>query len=108
MMSLKEHERKRLSRAMSFFTEVKDGLDMSTYWYLTPIAVRSDCQGKGYASKLIRRKLTSVDAEKTECLLETWSTKNVDIYRKFGFYTVREATMPDAGLRHWVMKRDRR
>lgn len=75
------------------------------HWYLSPIGVAPDHQGKGLGSLLIRSMLSRIDDEKLPCLLETQNPTNVEIYKRFGFEVVANETIPETDIPHWVMVR---
>lgn len=75
------------------------------HWYLSPIGVDPDYQGKGLGSLLIRSMLSRIDDEKLPCLLETQNPTNVEIYKRFGFDVVAKEMIPDTDIPHWVMVR---
>ncbi|TFF84952.1 GNAT family N-acetyltransferase, partial [Candidatus Heimdallarchaeota archaeon] len=62
-------------------------------------------QGKGFASLLIRSMLTRIDSQQLPCLLETQTAKNVAIYERYDFKVVKETTIPDTSIPHWLMAR---
>jgi ribosomal protein S18 acetylase RimI-like enzyme len=76
-----------------------------THWYIYPIGVDPDHQGKGYASVLLRAKLTEVDKQNVPCYLETNKEKNVGIYQHFGFEIVEEGIIPETSVPYWAMLR---
>jgi ribosomal protein S18 acetylase RimI-like enzyme len=64
------------------------------HWYLAILAVDSQHQGKGYASKLLNEMLSYIDGEGLHCYLETEGKKNVSMYQHFGFEVVDEFIIP--------------
>ncbi|MHA1952843.1 MAG: GNAT family N-acetyltransferase [Candidatus Heimdallarchaeaceae archaeon] len=76
------------------------------HWYLAPMGVDPDYQGKGYASRLMRSMLKRLDNEKLPCFLETQNENNVEIYKHYGFKIVGKAKIPKSDLEHWSMLRD--
>ena len=64
------------------------------HWYLAILAVDSQHQGKGYASKLLNEMLSYIDGEGLHCYLETEGKKNVSMYQHFGFEVVDEFIVP--------------
>jgi ribosomal protein S18 acetylase RimI-like enzyme len=75
------------------------------HWYLFPIGVDPVYQGKGYASILLRTKLTQFDKLNVPCYLETSSKKNVEIYQHFGFEIVEYGIIPKTDVPYWAMLR---
>ncbi|MBN1330129.1 MAG: GNAT family N-acetyltransferase [Candidatus Heimdallarchaeota archaeon] len=78
------------------------------YWYLEPLGVDPDHQGKGFASILVRSMLKRIDSEHLLTVLETQTSKNVDIYKRYNFEIVKEVTIPDTAITHWLMARKAR
>jgi GNAT superfamily N-acetyltransferase len=76
-----------------------------THWYLQLLGVDPEHQGKGYAGRLLRERLTRIDEEGLACYLETELAKNVPLYEHFGFRTVEEYPVPGTPLRMWLMLR---
>ncbi len=64
------------------------------HWYLAILAVDSQHQGKGYASKLLNEMLSYIDGEGLHCYLETEGKKNVSMYQHFGFEVIDEFIVP--------------
>ena len=77
-----------------------------SHWYLTPMGVDPDYQGKGYASRLMRSMLRRLDDERLHCFLETQNENNIEIYKHYGFKIVGKTTIPKTNLEHWSMLRD--
>jgi len=75
------------------------------HWYLSPIGVDPEFQGKGFASQLLRSMHKRIDEEKIPCLLETQNPVNVEIYKRFGYEVVAIETIPSTDIPHWVMVR---
>jgi ribosomal protein S18 acetylase RimI-like enzyme len=55
------------------------------HWYLPMIGVDPGCQGKGYGSALMQHALTRCDQENKLAYLETSNTRNIDLYKRYGF-----------------------
>jgi ribosomal protein S18 acetylase RimI-like enzyme len=106
MLSIKKDERKKIMDAMEFFQYIKKDVQMSKYWYLSPVAVDPLYQGKGFASFLIRKKLKEVDDRHMECLLETQGDENEAFYKRYGFKTIKAGKIPHTDIPHYVMKRE--
>lgn len=92
------------SFAMNLKKEYTDNFD----WYLYNLSVKSDAQGKGIASKLLRPMLDFCDNEKMVSYLETNKEKNVDLYRHYGFQLKKEANIPKSNVIHYAMVRSPR
>ncbi|KAL8935283.1 MAG: hypothetical protein Q9216_005502 [Gyalolechia sp. 2 TL-2023] len=70
-------------------SEVLGDLDNDS-WYLVYIGTKLEARGKGYARKLIEYVTNQADAKGHTCYLESSNDINPDIYRKFGFQTVKK------------------
>jgi ribosomal protein S18 acetylase RimI-like enzyme len=75
------------------------------HWYLQIIGVEPAYQGRGFSSRLLRPVLERIDRERMACFLETNITKNVAIYRRFGFEVVSEDKMPGTEVTSFAMLR---
>ena len=53
------------------------------------LAVRAEKRGSGIAGQLMRQVLAYADDHNCYATLETRNRKNVDLYRRFGFHTIR-------------------
>jgi len=78
------------------------------HWFLELIGVVPECQGKGYAGRLLRPMLERTDRESLACYLDTEVDGNVTMYRHFGFRVVDDTVVPDTGVRSWGMLREER
>lgn len=76
------------------------------YVYLQVIGVAPEHQGRGFGGKLLRALLANVDASGIPVYLETQTEKNVLMYEKFDFETVKEIRLPVIGLPSWEMVRE--
>jgi ribosomal protein S18 acetylase RimI-like enzyme len=63
-------------------------------------------QGKGLARRLLKAMFERLDREGLPCFLETESTTNVAIYKKYGFAVVEEGKIPGTEVPHWAMLRE--
>lgn len=75
------------------------------HWYLMSVGVADACRGLGFAGKLIRPVLSSLDAEGLPCFLETHNPANVPLYEHFGFRVAEEGRLPGTDRPHWAMLR---
>ena len=73
--------------------------------YLQTLGVDPQCQGQGYAGKLLKPVLARMDRESLPCYLETQEEKNVPLYEHFGFRVIEEFTIHDTTFRNWAMLR---
>lgn len=78
----------------------------SPHWYLGLIGVDPTFQGRGYASALLRAMLARIDEEHLSCYLETFSEKNVAIYRHYGFEVAEKGLVPGSRVTMWAMLRE--
>jgi len=77
------------------------------HWYLQLIGVDPACQGKGYASILLRAMFARIDKERLPCYLEATTEKNVPIYQHYGFKIVEEGKVPGSEVTLWAMLREK-
>jgi len=75
------------------------------HWYLHIMGVDSLYQKKGYASLLLRTKLSEIDEQNMPCYIETHSEKNVPMYEHFGFEVVEKTFLPKSDVSVWGMLR---
>ena len=78
------------------------------HWFLQAIGVDPQCQGRGYASKLLRSMLSRIDKQGLPCYVDTLEGQNVRLYEHFGFKVIEESNVPDTNLTNWAMLRDAR
>lgn len=95
----------RMLRIDSFVNEYHSELISGSYWYLGPLGVDPNLQGKGHASRLIRPMLERLDVEGTRCFLETQNESIISLYEHYGFEVAGSCTVPDANILHWGMIR---
>lgn len=74
------------------------------HWHIDPLGVHPLDQGKGIGSKLLEYFCAHVDGLGVGAYLETESSANVRLYRRFGFEVVGEE--PIFGIRNYFMWRD--
>lgn len=89
----------------NYAIELRGNLVKEPHWFLSPIGVKPEYQGKGFASKLIRPFLKFLDEQQISCFLETMSQENLAIYERYGFDLVGEIKIPNTGLINWGMLR---
>ena len=85
--------------------ELRENLVKEPHWFLSPIGVKPEFQGKGFASKLIRPFLNFLDTQQISCFLDTMSQENLAIYERYGFEVVGEIKIPNTDLTNWGMLR---
>ncbi|WP_165230347.1 GNAT family N-acetyltransferase [Aquisphaera insulae] len=80
---------------------------MEPHWHVGPVAVEPTWQGRGVGSALLSdfRDRIGVGRPAFPCFLETESERNVRLYERFGFTTIRELDV--LGVRTWAMIADR-
>lgn len=105
MRTIDAGTRQKLMSIQQFAESTREEI-VEPHWHLSPIAVHPDHQGKGLASVLIRSKLERLDRERSACLLETQTRRNVSIYERFGFKVMNEGIIPGSNVMHWVMWRE--
>lgn len=74
--------------------------------YLFFIGVDPACQGKGYASRLIRPVLARLDGEGLPCYLVTQNEQNVALYEHYGFRVIEKSLVPGTEVESWAMVRE--
>lgn len=77
-------------------------------WYLSILGVSPKRQGRGLGGALIKPTLSKADERGIPCYLETFSTRNVRFYNKFGFAEVASHIEPITKSRYWIMLREPR
>ena len=87
--------------AMNLKKEFTDNYD----WYLFNLSIKTDAQGKGIASKLMRPMLQFCDDERMVAYLETNKEKNVGLYQHYGFDLMKEELIPKSPVTHYSMVR---
>jgi len=96
----------KMDKCDDFLKKKHDELAPFKHLYLAVLAVDPEHQGKGHASRLVRKMLDEIDKEGLPCYVETEGEKNVEMYRHFGFEVAEEFVVPDtqdkivAMLRH--------
>jgi ribosomal protein S18 acetylase RimI-like enzyme len=78
------------------------------HWYLPIIGVDPAYHGQGFSSRLMKPVLERIDQERMPCFLETNTTKNVAVYRQFGFEVASENKVPGTELTIFAMLRKAR
>jgi ribosomal protein S18 acetylase RimI-like enzyme len=74
-----------------------------SHWYIGPLGVDPEYQGKGYASRLLKPKLAQCEEQNIPCYLETHDENNVPIYQHLGFDVVEEDIIPGVNIPIWAM-----
>ena len=98
------YARKQL--ALQNYFEEKEKIHVPfPHWYLVPLGVDPEFQGKGFASKLLRPMLDRIDQEHLPTYLETELEQNISIYQHFGFEVVESGTILETDAPYWCMLR---
>ncbi len=97
---------RKIQRVEQFVYSVQQRYAPFPHWYLSPLAVDPEFQGKGYASLLLRSMLGRIDQEKLPVYLYTNKERNVSIYKHFNFKIVEETIIPKTDVPFWAMLRD--
>ncbi|MHA1969453.1 MAG: GNAT family N-acetyltransferase [Candidatus Hodarchaeales archaeon] len=79
-----------------------------SYLYLQVIGVLPEFQGQGFGGRLLKRMFAKADIEGVLIYLETETEKNMHIYSKYGFKTLKEVRAPGADFHFWEMVREPR
>jgi len=87
------------------FKKVLDAMTPAEpHWYLGLLGTRPDRQRTGVARSLLEPMMARAEEEATAVFLETGMPGNVEFYRRFGFETIAEDTVP-GGPTVWGMLR---
>jgi ribosomal protein S18 acetylase RimI-like enzyme len=105
MLKVDKETMKRMLMINKFTTKLRDYHIPADYWYLAPLGIDPEHQGKGFCSKLMRAMLNRIDSEKMVTVLETQSKTNLEIYQRYGFEIVKQIFLPDTSINHWLMVR---
>jgi hypothetical protein len=73
--------------------------------YLILITINPQSQGQGFAGQLLRLINQDHDENHMPCYLETYTPKNVEIYKRFGYTVVEESCIPKTEHKFWGMLR---
>ncbi|TFF93216.1 MAG: GNAT family N-acetyltransferase [Promethearchaeota archaeon] len=76
------------------------------HWYLSPLAVDPEYQGKGYASKLMQPMIAKCEREGFPIYLNTQVKRNVEIYKHLGFKVIDKTSLPQVNLPHWSLLKE--
>lgn len=94
-----------LGRALSLGEHMARLHPHEPHMHLAFLGVRSDRQGRGLGSALLKSTLTVVDELAVAAYLETATPANVRLYERHGFDVAHEGPMPDGGPTFWTMLR---
>ncbi|NVM04981.1 MAG: GNAT family N-acetyltransferase [Candidatus Helarchaeota archaeon] len=99
---------KKIQRVDEFTISAQKRYAPFPHWYLSPIAVDPESQGKGYASKLLRAMIERTDQENLPIYLYTNRERNASIYKHFNFEIMEESIIPKTDVPFWAMLRESR
>jgi GNAT superfamily N-acetyltransferase len=86
-----------------YTTSVRRRCAPARHWYLLLLGVDPACQGRGYASRLLKPMFERADKDGLACFLETEAEKNVALYEHLGFRVVEEGIVPGSNVKSWAM-----
>ena len=86
---------------------IRSAFAPSRHWYLFYLAVDPGFRGRGHATELLKPMLSRIDGEGSHGYLETYTEKNVDMYKRYGFKVIGQGRIPTAGVDIWSMLRPR-
>ncbi|MFX0207718.1 MAG: GNAT family N-acetyltransferase, partial [Candidatus Hodarchaeota archaeon] len=87
-------------------TDRREHMKDRSYYYLQVIGVLPEFQGQGYGGRLLKPMLAKADIEGIPIYLETETEKNVNIYLKYGYKTLKEGDARGADFHFWEMLRE--
>lgn len=96
---------KRMTKFEKFAMKIKDKYANPGCWYLYVFVTMPEFRGKGLGSKIMRPMLEYLDEHNQDCYLETLSSINVEIYKRYGFELKEEVKVPNADLTLYAMLR---
>ena len=79
-----------------------------SYVYLQAVGVLPEFQGQGFGGRLLKPMFARADIEGMLIYLETETEKNMQIYTKYGFLTLKTGPAPGADFHFWEMVREPR
>ncbi|WP_042276475.1 GNAT family N-acetyltransferase [[Clostridium] dakarense] len=103
LLTCNSNERKRILSFNNYSEQIVETCVQQPYWYLSPICVSEEFQGKGYGKSLILDGLKDINLSEAPCFLETQSDKNKSIYEKFKFECVSATNVPEAYIMNYGM-----
>jgi ribosomal protein S18 acetylase RimI-like enzyme len=89
-----------------FGNNVERAHPRDAHWDLVVLGVRAEAQRRGVGSALLEAGLRLVDADASDCYLETSDHANVPFYERFGFsVTAPDLRLVPNGPSHVAMRR---
>jgi ribosomal protein S18 acetylase RimI-like enzyme len=79
-----------------------------SYIYLLVIGVATEFQGQGFGGKMMRELIEKCEQLGNHLYLETEVQRNVEMYEKYGFKTIKQITLPIVNHPMWEMIREPR
>ena len=86
----------------------KEHMGGRSFLYLCIIGVATKFQGQGFGGKLLRALIEKCETSGIPIYLETEIARNVKLYEKFGFSTVKHIMLPIVNHPMWEMVREPR
>lgn len=97
-----------LLRANTLQTTLRANRPAEPHFYLHALGVRRDQQGRGIGSTLLRHVTELCDHRRQYAYLENSNERNLALYERHGFRTLREWHCPGGGPPIWFMAREHR
>ena len=94
---------RHLPRAIHAFSCGEKCRPEEDHWYLDVLGVRTDRQGQGVGSSLVRAGLIKVDEAGLPAFLISSNPRNLEFYERFGFAIVEERKIGPGSV--WPMLR---
>lgn len=94
-----------MRRALSLGEELAKHHPREPFAHLVFLGVRTDAQGQGYGSAILKTTLAPVDAARAPAYLEATVPRNVELYLRHGFEVTAEFDAPGGGPHVWTMTR---
>lgn len=94
-----------LGRARTLLAELHANHPKEPHFYLHVLGVRRGQQGRGVGSALIRQVTEQCDRERLLAYLENSNERNLPLYERHGFRTLREWRAPRGSPPLWFMAR---
>ncbi len=100
--------RRRLFRALRTQMQIEHlhAGQSAPHWYLGYLGSRSDRQGQGLGTQMLREILAGADADRVPAYLESSNERNLSLYERNGFRVVGELQALGYGPTIWRMWRE--
>lgn len=96
---------KRMTKFEKFALDIKNKYSHENCWYLYVFVTLPEYRGKGVGSKIMKPMFKYLDDNGQDCYLETLTSVNVEIYKKYGFELKEEIKVPNTDLTMYAMLR---